>query len=64
MIVLLHFIRQLITAELPLKLRLIDVIPTRGFVDRKTTEAVVQSIEPSEINRRIEGERTVGNLYL
>ena len=50
--------------ELPLRLRLKDVIPTCGFVDRKTTEAVVQSIEPSEINRRIEGERTVGNLYL
>ena len=49
---------------LPLRLKLTDVIPTKGFVDRKTTEAVVQELEESDINRRIEGERTVGNLYL
>ena len=49
---------------LPLRLKLTDVIPTKGFVDRKTIEAVAQEVEGSDINRRIEGERTVGNLYL
>ena len=48
----------------PFKLKLLEVTPTRGFIDRRTSEAVEQSVKRSGINRRIEGERVVGNLNL
>lgn len=43
---------------------ILDVMPKPGFADRRTTEAVVQELEQSDINRRIEGQRAVGNLYV
>jgi len=48
----------------PMKLELVQLAKTSGFVNRKTMEAVVQATTDSTINRRIEGAGTVGNLYL
>jgi hypothetical protein len=48
---------------MPMKLELVDVIPTRGFVDRKCTESIWTHCVECSINRRTEGNGTIGNLY-
>ena len=48
---------------MPMKLEVIDIRPTKGFVDRKASESVIAQILPSPLNRRIEGAGIVGNLY-
>ena len=47
----------------PMKLEIIGLYKTNGFVDRKASESVIAQILPSELNRRIEGGGVVGNLY-
>eukprot|EP00400_MALV-I_sp_L67-5_P001111 gene1111-288_t len=46
-----------------MKLKIIDLMPTEGIVDRKCTESVVQRTHESSINRRNEGAGHVGDLY-
>jgi hypothetical protein len=48
----------------PMQLNLIGTIKTTGYVDRKCTESVWQQLTENSINRRIEGNGTIGNLYL
>jgi len=48
----------------PMRLKLLDTIKTKGFVERKCTESVWQQTTENSLNRRVEGNDTVGNLYL
>ena len=47
----------------PMRLELLDVIKTKGYVDRKNRESIIVQTQPCDINRRIEGNGTVGNIY-
>ena len=42
---------------------MVQVVRTKGYVDRKITQSVVAQSTENNINRRIEGAGTVGNLY-
>ncbi len=57
-----HFLHH--HPEEPMKLKLIETVKTRGYVDRKSTESIVVQSSECNINRRIEGAGTIGNLYL
>ena len=46
-----------------MKLKIVDLLPTEGVVGRKCTEAVMQRMRESTINRRDEGAGYVGDLY-
>ena len=48
---------------LPIKLEMVKVIDTNGYVDRKITESVLTQLTSNSLNRRIEGAGAIGNLY-
>ena len=45
-------------------LEMVDIIKTKGYVNRKITESVVAQTRSSNINRRDEGGQVVGELFL
>ena len=45
-------------------LEMVDIIKTRGYVNRKITESVIAQTRSGNINRRNEGGQVVGELYL